>query len=476
MKAIIPIFHHDTTKSLYLQLYEYLKNSITKGEITEGEKLPSLRSLSKELSLSLTTITSAYQQLEVEGYIQSKPQSGYYVRHIPFLENTPQQKPDAEKKENISTVFSTENLNLSDSSFTQPSFQYDLSCFDFTKWKKCMAQVFTEHADLLMFESDPQGEPALRSELCRYLYSSRGVISMPSQVVIGAGTQQITGYLSLLLRKYGINHVAVEEPGYLPVQNIFRDRGFAVTPIPVNESGISIERLPANIRTAAYISPNNQFPTGAVTPVGHRYQLLGWALKNDSFLIEDDYDSELRYTGKPIPAMKSLDTDERVIYLGSFSSTLFPSIKISYMVLPEPLARIFHQIKNDYMQTCSKAEQLTLAIFMARGLYQINIKKLRNLYAQKLQRLLTAVSKYGRGFITPVNTASGINVTIQLHSKKAPEEIQRSAASLGIRVLPVKLKDAAVTQNDNIFILYYNCIPLDEIDANIRNLIQIWKH
>lgn len=141
-----------------------------------------------------------------------------------------------------------------------------------------------------------------------------------------------------------------------------------------------------------------------------RYKLLDWALKNDSFIIEDDYDSEFRYTGKPIPSMQGLDTENRVIYLGAFSSTLFSSVKISYMVLPQQLAQIFFTIKDNYTQTCSKAEQLTLAIFMERGLYQINIKKLRTLYAQKLQKLLAAIDKYGSDIVVPLNTASGINI------------------------------------------------------------------
>lgn len=559
MKAILPVLDPTRSMPLYLQLYHYIRESILSGEIREGEKLPSLRSLASSLALSLTTISATYEQLEVEGYITSRPQSGYYVRRIPSvfsgIDGMPPQNPYSRRSsesvnskpangESVQPAPFPESPGRieaaaptpampSAASATSPAtpsatpFLYDLACFDFTKWKKCMSQVFTEHADQLMFESDPQGELSLRQELSRYLYSARGVFCDPSQIVIGAGTQQIAGSLSLILAHNGIRHAVVEDPGYLPVRNILRDRGFAVTPVAVDENGIRIEKLPINIRTAAYINPGNQFPTGAVTPIGNRYRLLSWALANDSFIIEDDYDSELRYTGRPIPPLKSLDTANRVIYLGSFSSTLFASVKISYMVLPEPLSEIFHEIKNDYTQTCSKAEQLTLAAFMQRGLYQINIKKLRTLYAQKLQHLLASVHRYGAGFITPLNTASGINITLRISSGKTPETLAAEAASLGIRVLPVdfpaaqsgigdgwssaesgvedgiwdgaesgarddaanahhrgnapstlpssKKQSAAEPMLDSTFILYYHQIPIEKIEPLMQILFQTWQ-
>ena len=492
MKAIIPIFDTESKRAVYLQLYDYIKNCILAGEISEGEKLPSLRSLAKSLSLSLTTVTSAYEQLEVEGYIYSKPQSGYYIRNVQMnVSNTG--KANAALGDSTARTAAPQTApqgtNAGVSSFQAPSFapydkafaaaspyKYDLSCFDFTKWKKCMSQVLTEHADLLMFESDPQGEAALRYELCKYLFSARGVKCTPEQIVIGAGTQQIMGSLSLILRSDGINHIVVEDPGYTPARHIFRDRGFAVSPVPVDENGILIEKMPANIRTAAYINPNNQFPTGAVIPIGNRYKLLDWALKNDSFIIEDDYDSEFRYTGKPIPSMQGLDTENRVIYLGAFSSTLFSSVKISYMVLPQQLAQIFFTIKNNYTQTCSKAEQLTLAIFMERGLYQINIKKLRTLYAQKLQKLLAAIDKYGNDIIVPLNTASGINITFRLCTRKNAEAVTAAAAEFGVPVKPIETKDTAAGQSDSTYILYYNQIPLDEIEPCIKSIIETWRH
>ena len=321
MKPIIIDFSDSSSESLYIQLYEKIRDGILSGEIKEGEKLPSLRSLSKILDVSITTTQTAYNQLLVEGYIISRPQSGYYAAQglstgqIPYSPG--RQAPLTEQ------VFKSE----------ENPYICDSECFDFVKWKKCASKVYNEYSDLLLFESNPQGEAALRHEIARYVYSARGVTCKPEQIVIGAGTQQITSHLCRILKRLEADHVSLESPGYLPVQSMFRENGFAISHIPVTREGIDISKLPMNIASAVYVIPSNQFPTGAVMPIGRRRQLLSWAFQNDSFIIEDDYDSELRYFGKPIPALKSLDEEDRVVYLGSFSSTLFPACCPSFCAI-----------------------------------------------------------------------------------------------------------------------------------------------
>ena len=468
MKAIIPDFDQNSGVPYYLQLYRYLKHSILEGGIQPMERLPSLRSLSKSLKLSLTTIELAYNQLLVEGYIHSKPQSGYYVNPISAGMGSLRQ-PDAHMTDGV------RQSSLDFFSASDKMGYYDVSCFDFIKWKKCMNKVLTEYAYLLLREGDSKGEACLRYEISRYVYQSRGVICTPEQIVIGAGTQQIMNQLCTLLTKTGLKHVALEEPGYLPVRNIFRDRDFAITHVPVGKEGISISKLPANIRSAVYVSPSNQFPTGYIMPIGKRYELLDWATSNNSIIIEDDYDSELRYFGKPIPSLQGLDTHQKVVYLGSFSSTLFPSIKISYMVLPPSLAEIFDEFRHDYTQTCSKAEQLTLAIYMSRGLYQTNIKKLRNLYSQKLQTCLSVLNQYGHGLIQPINSSSGVNMLIQVKCKKSPSDLCREAKDLGITILPIAAYADILPESSVTLIFYYNQIPLDNMEEALRLLIEKWK-
>lgn len=459
MKAIMPDFDHESKEPVYIQLFAYIRDSILRGETVPEEKLPSLRNLSESLGISITTVSLAYEQLEVEGYITSRPRSGYYVSdlHLPSLPVRSRADPADEM-----TIFeAAPGREVND-------ILYDLSSFDFVKWKKCVSKILTDHPQELLFESDPQGEQALRTEIAKYIYTSRGVRCRADQIVIAAGTQQITALLALLLRRAGIEHVAVEDPGYEPVITSFRDHNFALTKVPVEPDGIRIEKLPANIRTAAYVNPSNQFPTGAVMPISRRHMLLEWADTNDSFIIEDDYDSELRYTGRPIPAMQGLDVNNRVIYLGSFSSTLFAAVKISYMVMPPAILHVFEEIRSTYTQTCSKTEQLTLALFMERGHYQTGIKKLRRLYSQKLHAVLEAFE--GHDGIKAVNTDSGINLILEITDDNTSggtaagirqESLLKTAACLGIKM-------TSITQGR--LMMYYNQIPLDKIPKLIDDL------
>lgn len=477
MKAIFPVLDENRSRPYYLQLYDYIRNAISAGEIMEGEKLPSLRTLAKSTGLSITTVKQAYDQLLVEGYVHSKAQSGYYAGKVfPLSEET----VPSEKSIFSSEMFSVEN----ELSVDTGNFKYDPSCFDFNKWKKCMNKILTEYPSVLFFESDPQGEAVLRAQIAKYLYLSRGVLCSPAQIIIGAGTQQITNQLATILQRLGIEHVALETPGYVPVKNIFRDRGFAITPVGVAEEGLIIEKLPTNIRTAAYVSPSNHILTGEVMPVGRRYELLSWAAGNNSYIIEDDYDSELRYFGKPVPALKSLERSDRVIYLGSFSSTLFAAVKISYMVLPSEIAQLFSSMAKDYTQTCSKLEQLTLAMFMETGNYQTHIKKLRKLYAQKLAAVTDTFARRASRCIRVRNTSSGISVILQIIgsegdasqgafpeaygniAKDISHALKKEADALG---LPV------VVLGKNLLVFYYNHIPLSEISSSLESLMDSWE-
>lgn len=461
MKAIIPIIDENSRIPLYLQIYNYIKEAILKNEIAPSEKLPSLRNLSEALGVSLTTVDLAYSQLDVEGYIHSKPQSGYYVSDIYYSQR------HLDDDLNFIPITGAPKID-------EPIFHYDLECFDFNKWKKCINRVFTDYPHLLLFESDPQGESILRHEIAKYVYSSRGVKCTPDQIVIAAGTQQITSHLATILIKMHIHNIAVETPGYIPVNNIFRDRGFTISHIPVLDDGIAIDKLPANIPSAVYVNPSNQFPTGAVMPIGKRYKLLDWAQRNSSFIIEDDYDSELRYFGRPIPSLQGLDTDGRVIYLGSFSSTLFPSVKISYMVLPDQMTEIFKSIRADYSQTCSKTEQLALAFYMEDGKYQTHIKKVRRLYSQKLQTVLTILESDAKDFITPINTSSGINMILSVKSNKDSKELISEANNLGLHIISAR----AYTENsdDRSMIFYYNQVPLKDLSNRVKALIKKWRN
>ena len=290
-----------------------------------------------------------------------------------------------------------------------------------------------------------------------------------------------------------IMHVSVEDPGYMPVRSIFRDLGFSMSCIPVKDNGILIERLPVNLRTAVYVCPQNQFPTGAVMPVSNRYLLLDWAEENDSLIIEDDYNSSLSDAEELAPALQGMDEGRRVVYMGTFSPTLFPAVRISYMVVPENMAELFDQIKTEYDQTCSKTEQLTLARFMHKGWYQENLDRVRTLYAEKLRRVMEAINEFDASgsFVTVENTKNGVNITLKIDTharticvgtsgeKRSEELLQEmtdrmveSAASIGVKVRGI----SQLSRNGQIYlVLSYDQIPIDDIHDSIEDLIQSLK-
>ena len=464
MKPISIEFNDSSSRPLYLQLYDYLKNALITRDLEPGEKLPSLRNLSRQLGISITTVQSAYNQLMVEGYIENQPQSGYYASDLKTGRAPVPARGGVPAEGEYDRILRRTEGTL---------YRYDLESFDFVKWKKCMSSILTDHPARLLSEGDRQGEPVLREEISRYAYLSRGVVSTPDQVVISAGTQSLMNHLSRILQEMDIGLVATENPGYLPVQNIFRDRGFTVARIPVAEDGIVIEKLPENIPAAVYVMPSNQFPTGTVMPVGRRYELLEWAKTNRSIIIEDDYDSELRYFGRPVPALQGLSPDSDVVYLGSFSSTLFAGIRLSYMILPGDMSRIFREkIMRRYDQTSSKTEQLTLAEFMHRGWYRTEIRKMRKLYARKLSLVLRTIEESGGDFVRAVNKNSGINITLHVRSGVSPRELCAAARALRLQVIP---QTDLMEQESADLIFYYNQIPLGEIREAVEEMIAGWR-
>lgn len=461
MKSFILDLNHHSNTPLYVQLYETIKKEILKGNISASEKLPSIRELSKTLSLSKTTIEAAYDQLLVEGYIYSKPQSGYYINLISSM------NPSLSK--GISTIEPNDFSPVNNEKYT------DASSFDFVKWKKCSNKVLTEYTEALLLEALPQGEAFLRNEISKYVYQSRGVKCTPEQIIIGAGTQQNMHLLCNIIEGIGMDHVAFEDPGYYSARKIFLDRGFLISPISIDENGMKVKELINSPCSVAYVSPSHQFPLGSIMPIGRRYELLEWASQENRLIIEDDYDSELRYYGRPIPSLQGLDEKERVIYLGSFSSTLLPSIKISYIILPNELLENYKSVMHYYNQACSKIEQLTLALYMKEGFYQKHIKKLRKLYSTKAQIFKECMQKEMGNICKILNHPSGMHMLIEVHTEKTVDTLCKEASDIMVTTIP--LTNYMIRQlhtNHPVLLLYYTQIPLADIPDAVKNLRDRW--
>src|SRR6056297_1234154 len=364
----------DSNKTIYMQLYEYLKKEIIKNNIKDSEKLPSIREASKMLKLSKTTIENAYFQLLTEGYIENKPRKGYYVIHLSSFQIRSEKKDNSTNVKNI-------GINMKEKHFKNEDV--DHSTFEVKDWKKIYNRVLVNREKDLYSSSYYQGEFELRKEISEFTNLARGANSIPEQIVIGAGVQYLIGILAGIIRDE-YSAAAVESPGYEKARYIFEDYKFNTNEIPVKEDGLNTAMLYKSNADIAYVSPSHQYPTGSLMPIKKRLQLLSWAEESNSLIVEDDYDSIIRHESKPVPCLQGLDKNDRVIYLGSFSKILLPSIRISYMILPLRLLQKYNNIKNRYTQTSSKIEQLTLAYYIKEGHIQKHINKIKRVYKRKV--------------------------------------------------------------------------------------------
>ncbi|MDO4482422.1 MAG: PLP-dependent aminotransferase family protein [Bacillota bacterium] len=463
MNTITPILDFDSKKPLYLQLYNYIKTEITSGRLEADSRLPSLRALASSLKISVTTIELAYNQLAVEGYITGREKSGYYVNENADYSSV--------------TSYTSPGINsLSGKATEKPRYYTDPTLFDFVKWKKCLNHAINEYSDLLAYEASVQGEKFLRQEISHYLYMTRGVVCLPDQIVIAAGTQSIINLACSFLSAMELDNIAYEDPGYLPSVNIFKDRGFRTIPVSISDSGASLYDIEKASPSVICVSPSIQFPMGTVMPIGKRYSLLKYAAANGCIIIEDDYASELRYFGRPVPPLKSLDSSAGVLYLGSFSSVLFPSIKISYMVLPEVMMPYAGTVMKNYSQTCSKTEQLALATYMEKGLLHTHVKKLRKLYSQKIKAAEDAIEEHFGDKISILSGQSGLNMLLKINVAADSDSLSAAAEKTGINMVPLtRFKTNKKDEDNNLLIFYYSGIPLDSIPSALKKLAEEWN-
>lgn len=459
MEKVIINLSPDSEKKLYEQVYDKFRNDIESGVMNSGDKMPSLRTLARDNEISITTVETAYNQLLVEGYIESRPKSGYYV-------NSGISTIDKIKKDDSSD---NEDFTLLDKNSDQ-MLLYDEESFDFYKWKKSMNKVFNKHSHLLRFEAEPAGEQILREEIASYLNESRGMSCLPSDIVIGAGTQNLTNYIIKILSERGIRRASMEYPGYDKIKEIFENSNLELTKVGISGE-INAEDLGID-RRVLYVNPSNHFPTGTVMPVSTRIELIKWAEMTDSYIIEDDYDSELRYFGKPVPPMKTIGDGERVIYLGSFSTTLFAGINISYMVLPRNLMEDFNRLKDRFTQTCSKTEQLCLAIYMQAGYYTRTIKKCRKIYASKLKTAMKLFKEYGDGIFSPIDSKSGISLMLRVKTKIPAGDLAEIANRNGMLMEPVK---ELCTPDTKVLCFYFYRVSETMLKILIRQYIHTTK-
>lgn len=450
---------------LYEKIYEYIKNEIVDGKISKGEKLPSTRLLAEQLSVSRSTIEMAYHQLLAEGYIQSEAYRGHFVCDIRELYRLEQKQISVQKE--IKTK--TEEKKYIDFS----PYAIDTKHFPYNIWRKLHRNVLLDDKEELLLAGDKQGDAGLRRAIADYLHQARGVNCNPSQIIIGAGNEYLENLLSQMLGSR--KKVLMDDPTYLQAYRTFANMGYDVKTAAIGEKGMAIEQVRKIQPDIIYVMPSHQFPLGVVMPLKERLELLQWASEADGrYLIEDDHDSEYRYRGKPIPSLQSIDHSERVIYLGTFSKSIAPSLRISYMVLPEHLMEVYQRKCGFYSTTVPKVEQEVLKEFIQEGHFGRHLNKMRALYKSKHDFLLGELKK--RSWVGKIKgDHAGLHVLVYVKTILSEEEICRRAAEAGVKISGISEHyiQKPITEKYPVLLVGYGKLNEDEIKNGLQVLDRI---
>ncbi|MDZ3956343.1 PLP-dependent aminotransferase family protein [Bacillus thuringiensis] len=462
MLELTPNLNTQSKIALYVQLYEYIKKEIKDGTIPAFTKLPAKRKLASYLQVSKNTVEAAYEQLLAEGYIESASRKGYFVCKVEqmiYVEGS-----DAKVEE---VPFREENYTFD---FTQTGV--DTKTFPFTMYRKLINDVWQPHNNELLFLGHPQGELSLREEIAKYLYESRGVRCSASQIVLGAGTQILVKLLFQLLK--GSNY-AVENPGYHRKMVVFEQGEKKVQMLSLDRDGICMADLENSDANVVFVTPSHQFPYGMIMPITRRTQLLQWAKKEeDRYIIEDDYDSEFRYSGKPIPALQGLDTDGKVIYMGTLSKALLPSLRMSYIVLPKNLIKKYQKEYLFYTQSVSRMDQEVIRRFLNEGYWEKHIHKMRVVYRKKRDRLVFEIEKYFSNRVEVIGEDSGLHILLKVHNGMREEELIQEAAKYSIKIYPVSTYYKDGTAPESVVLLGFAILSEEEIAKAIQLLHTAW--
>lgn len=447
-------------ESLYIHLYKCIRDDIVSGKIAPGTKLPSKRSFAENLGVSVITVENAYAQLISEGYLYSAPKKGYFAADL-------EKSTVRQKAETVQAQVPVTPKYFADFS----SNRTDPENFPFATWAKLMREIISEQSAELMLNAPCGGVPELRAAIAAHLRDFRGIQANPNQIVVGAGTEYLYG---LLIQLLGFDKVyALEDPGYRKIAQVYESHGVRYGFTPMDGEGIDPKALAESGADILHISPSHHFPTGIVTPVARRYALLSWAAQSPQrYIIEDDYDSEFRLIGKPIPALQSIDVTDRVIYMNTFTKSLASTIRISYMVLPAALAEEFYKRLGFYACTVSNLEQYTLARFISAGHFEKHINRMRNRYKLKRDLILEEMERGGLLRVAEIQEEdAGLHFLLRVRTDAASEETVRQAQQNGVRV--TSLSDyyrEAPPQAASAFVISYSEIPDSKIPEAVARL------
>jgi len=443
---------------LYVDIYEQFKRLILEKKYEENQKLPSKRKLAASLKVSPLTVEAAYQQLIAEGYVYAIEKKGYFVSKQVDLKLTNAQ-------------FNFESISKKVQDPYLYSFEtnvVDTTLFPNATWAKLSREVISENHHEMLNITAPQGLEELRIEIAKYLEIYRGMHVTPDRIVIGSGS---TSMISMIIELLGRHQkYAIEKPGFHKIEQLFLANNTHIDYIPIDEQGLSVETLKNRNIHAVHVTPSHHYPLGIVMPISRRIELLNWATQKKAYIIEDDYDSEFRFQGKPIPALHGLDQNDRVIYMNTFTKSLAPSFRMSYMVLPQHLMHKYHQMSSYHGCTVPTFEQYVLYKFMHRGYFERHINRMRNHYREKLEVIRDLI--YPHPWIKLHGDDAGLHFMMEINT-------QDHLLTLKKRLEQAKIH-ATVIEDQNVFshpciIIGYSGIEMKMIEPSFSALIEAIK-
>lgn len=464
-KAMLTISFKNKNKHLYEEIYEQIKDEIFENRLKSGEKLPSKRNLANQLAVSVNTVDTAYSQLLAEGYVESVPKKGFFVCDIePYFK-----KDDGGSRQLVKLDLQEKAIDIDFS----PTL-VDHRLFPYNAFRKQFKNIFNEENKDLLKKPDLQGDLALRQSLVETLYRTRGVKCSKEQIIIGSGTDKLLQTLGLIFGKE--KSIILENPVYLKAYRIFKQLGNPVSSVNIDNKGIRIEPLKNYQDAAVYITPSHQFPLGISMPIDRRMKLLNQINKQEDFyIIEDDYDSEFRYNERPLPSLKSIDRHERVIYMGTFSKSIAPSMRVSYMVLPEVLLKRYQKLSDVIGSTVSTLEQKMIAGFIDEGHFEKHLNRMRKVYKEKHMFLSQALSNLGKE-IEISGEKAGHHLLVHLKTDMDEDEMVKRALDQGVKVYPVSTYfiNKIPKKYQSTVLLGYGALSEAQIEMGILKLKKAW--
>lgn len=470
-----------SSRPLYEQIYAYIKEEIQAGGLPFKERLPSSRNLAKYLQVSRSTVHLAYEQLLSEGYIESIPCRGYFVSELDglcFLKQETEEEKEDKEEENSRYDYDFSPYGIDVASFPQSA------------WRKVSKSILSEENHDYFQLGDPNGEILLRRTIAEYLHQARGVNCTASQVIVGAGND----YLLMLLcticgREYKI---AMENPTYMKAYRVLKMLSKEMVTIPMDQEGMKVDALEKSGAEMAYVMPSHQYPLGTVMPIRRRMELLRWAVKKEGrYIIEDDYDSEFRYKGKPIPSLQGYDNAGKVVYIGTFSRSIAPSIRISYMVLPHSLLELYQRRGALFSSTVSRVDQMIITRFLKEGHFERHLNRMRAVYKGRHDLLLECLKQNGILDICRVSGENaGVHILLEFVNGMGEQKAIDQAANEGVRVyglsdycvdIPEDIREKTTVSEGGALpgiqatvMLGYANMKEEEIEEAVRRLGRAW--